>query len=53
MLPTNFDQVVQSWDTANKVSELADFSVCTTWGMKADAFYLLNVFRKKLSYPDL
>ncbi len=53
VLPADFDQVVQSWDTANKVSELADFSVCTTWGLKDNAFYLLHVFRKKLSYPDL
>jgi hypothetical protein len=26
-LPERFDQVVQSWDTANKLSELADYSV--------------------------
>lgn len=52
-LPTSFDQVVQSWDTANKPSELADFSVCTTWGVKDNRFYLLNVLRKRLAYPDL
>ena len=51
--PANFDRIVQSWDTANKASELADYSVCTTWGLKSEKFYLLNVFRKKLSYPDL
>jgi hypothetical protein len=32
--PASFDQVVQSLDTANKPSELADYSVCTTWGVK-------------------
>ena len=48
-----FDRIVQSWDTANKPSELADYSVCTTWGLKGPKFYLLNVMRKKLSYPDL
>ena len=52
-LDRNFDQIVQSWDTANKASELADYSVCTTWGLRKGHFYLLNVFRKKLSYPDL
>jgi predicted phage terminase large subunit-like protein len=52
-LPSSFDQVIQSWDTANKPSELADYSVCTTWGLRGSNFYLLNVFRKKLSYPDL
>ncbi len=51
--PASFDQIVQSWDTASKPSELADYSVCTTWGLKGPNFYLLNVFRKKLAYPDL
>src|SRR5208282_2070543 len=32
--PDQFDRVVQSWDTANKASELSDFSVCTSWGIK-------------------
>ena len=52
-LPQPFDQVIQSWDTANKPGELADYSVCTTWGFKAPNFYLLNVLRKKLDFPDL
>ena len=28
--PDPFDRIVQSWDTANKASELSDFSVCTS-----------------------
>ncbi|MBV9290577.1 MAG: phage terminase large subunit [Hyphomicrobiales bacterium] len=48
-----FERVVQSWDTANKPSELADYSVCTTWGMWEKRYYLINVLRKKLSYPEL
>ena len=52
-LPASFDQIIQSWDTANKPSELADYSVCTTWGVKGPNFYLLNVLRKKLDFPDL
>ena len=51
--PAEFDRIVQSWDTANKPSELADYSVCTTWGLKGPDFYLLNVLRKKLSFPEL
>src|SRR5208337_1575543 len=27
--PQKFDRIIQSWDTANKSSELADYSVCT------------------------
>jgi predicted phage terminase large subunit-like protein len=52
-LPERFDQVVQSWDTANKASELANYSVCTTWGRKAKEIYLLNVYRKQLDFPNL
>ena len=51
--PSSFDQVLQSWDTASKPTELADYSVGTTWGMKGPHFYLLDVFRKKLGYPGL
>jgi predicted phage terminase large subunit-like protein len=52
-LPERFDRIVQSWDTANKASELSDFSVCTTWGLKGKNLYLLSVFRRRLEYPDL
>lgn len=52
-LPKRFDQVVCSWDTANKATELADYSVCTTWGTSDGDKYLLDVFRAKLNWPDL
>jgi len=48
-----FSSVVQSWDTANKPGELNDYSVCTTWGVCDGRFYLLDVFREKLNFPDL
>ena len=52
-LPERFDQIVQSWDTANKPTELSDYSVCTTWGIKDKSVYLLHVLRKHLDYPSL
>jgi predicted phage terminase large subunit-like protein len=52
-LPTGFTCVLQSWDTANKSGELNDFSVCTTWGAVRQKYYLLNVFRRRLDFPDL
>jgi predicted phage terminase large subunit-like protein len=52
-LPEKFDHIVQSWDTANKATELSDYSVCTTWGEKDKHLYLLNVLRKRLEYPAL
>lgn len=47
------DQIVQSWDTASKADELNDFSVCTTWLIRNNAYYLLDVFRERLDFPDL
>ena len=52
-LPKSWDRVVQSWDTASKVGELNDYSVCTTWGVKDKKRYLLHVWRRRVSYPDL
>jgi predicted phage terminase large subunit-like protein len=51
--PERFDRIVQSWDTANKATELSDFSVCTTWGVKGKNLFLLGLFRRRLEYPAL
>ena len=51
--PERFSQTVQSWDTANKATELSDYSVCTSWGVFENRYYLLDVFRQRLDYPDL
>jgi predicted phage terminase large subunit-like protein len=48
--PDGFDRIVQSWNTANKASELSDF---TTWGIKDKDLYLLHVLRKRMEYPEL
>jgi predicted phage terminase large subunit-like protein len=52
-LPSRFTIKVQSWDTANKSGQLNDYSVCTTWGAYEQRYYLLNVFRSRLNFPDL
>ncbi len=52
-LAAKFETTFQSWDTANKPTELADYSVCTTWGVKDKHAYLLHVVRKRLGYPEL
>ena len=51
--PDRFDQIVQSWDTASKITELSSYSVCTTWGVKAGKMYLLNVYRRRMEFPEL
>lgn len=52
-VPTEFELVLQSWDTANKPTELSDYSVGTTWGLKDKHLFLLHMFRKRVGYPDL
>ena len=47
------DRIVQSWDTASKAGELNDYSVCTTWLVKGKDYYLRDVLRERLNYPDL
>jgi predicted phage terminase large subunit-like protein len=47
------ERIVQSWDTANKATELSDYSVCTTWGIAGKQLYLLGLFRRRLEYPAL
>ncbi|MEO5938316.1 MAG: phage terminase large subunit [Sphingomonas sp.] len=50
---TSHQQVVQSWDTASKAGELNDYSVCTTWLIQNQSFFLLDIFRDRLRYPAL
>jgi len=51
--PERFDRIVQSWDIANKATELSNFSVCTTWGVCGKKVYLLGLLRQRLEYPAL
>ena len=46
-------QIIQSWDTAIKTGDACDYSVCTTWAVKKEGYYLLDVLREKLEYPSL
>ena len=48
-----FTKVIQSWDTGMSAAPTSDFSVCTTWGFRADKWYLLDVYRQRLDFPDL
>jgi len=45
--------VIQSWDTAFKTSTLNDYSVCTTWAVADGKYYLLDLYRGKIEFPDL
>lgn len=50
---TTDDRIVQSWDTASKAEEINDFSACTMWLISGNDYYLIDVLREKLRYPDL
>jgi predicted phage terminase large subunit-like protein len=39
--------------TANKPTELNDYSGCTTWGIKGKHLFLIGLFRRRLDYPTL
>lgn len=51
--PASFDQIVASWDTANKVGELNDYSVGVVIGIKGPRYYVLHVLRRRMEFPDL
>lgn len=45
--------ICQSWDTASKPDEHCDFSVCSTWGIRGDDLYLLDIERARFDFPSL
>ena len=45
--------IIQSWDTAFKTGAANDYSVCTTWLYLDSYSFLLDVFRKRLEFPNL
>lgn len=45
--------IVQSWDTAVETGPNCSYSVCTTWGYKDKAWYLLDLFRARLDGAQL
>jgi len=52
-VPKNFDARVISCDTANKASELSDYTVFTVWGVKDKHLWLLSVLRRRMDYCEL
>jgi len=46
-------KLIHSWDTAAKVGSQNDWSVCTTWLLIDNFFYLLDLVRGRYEYPQL
>lgn len=49
--------VIQSWDTAYRVTNRSDYSVCTTWAITEHdgrkVMVLMDLFRDRLEFPEL
>jgi predicted phage terminase large subunit-like protein len=50
---SDYEAVLQSWDTASVPGINNDYSVCTTWGLINEQVDLLHVHRAQHDYPDL
>ena len=47
------DRIVQSWDTAMTAHDGSDWSVCTTWVIRGNHYYLVDLYRERLDFPTL
>jgi predicted phage terminase large subunit-like protein len=45
------DRIVQSWDLATSEAEASDYTVCTTWLVRKQDYYLLDVQRMRSDFP--
>ena len=50
---TSSSLIIQSWDTASKAGESNDWSVCTTWLLQENKYYLMDLLRDRLDFPTL
>jgi predicted phage terminase large subunit-like protein len=47
------DKIVQSWDTAVSINDTADWSVCLTFAIRGNDYYLVDVYRERIDFPTL
>lgn len=46
-------RIVHSWDTAYKGGAGDDWSVCTVWGEADTGYYLIDLWRGRVEFPEL
>lgn len=51
--PSKTQAIIQSWDTAYDIADHHDYSVCTTWALCGNEYYLVGAYRERLEFPDL
>src|SRR5262249_7961845 len=49
----SFSSIIQSWDTAFGKNTHSDYSVCTTWGVTTNGYFLLSLWRGRPDFPAL
>lgn len=50
---SDFQWIAQSWDTGLTAQPTSDYSVGMTWGFRENRWYLLDLVRERLDFPDL
>jgi predicted phage terminase large subunit-like protein len=48
-----FSRIIHSWDTAFKKGASNDYSVCSVWGESQSGYYLLDLWRQRVEFPEL
>jgi len=51
--PQDLGEIIQSWDTAIKSGDNNSYSVCSTWKTTKGKFFLLDIYRERIEYPEL
>ena len=46
-------RVIQRWDTALSEKKQSDYSACTTLGIARNRYYVINVWKAQLEFPDV
>jgi predicted phage terminase large subunit-like protein len=52
-LPERFGRVIVTADTAHEAGQENDFSVLALWAEGRQGWYLLDLFKKQMEYPEL
>jgi len=47
------DRVYQSWDTALTDGKSSDYSVCITFLARGMDYYIIDILRVRVNYPEL
>jgi len=51
--PANIKMIVHSWDTGTKAKEHNNPTAGGVWGITDHGYYLLDVIRRRMEYPEL